>query len=162
MAKRKTIGKKSRGISVKVVLEKAAAKERAAQHLYTGLAKEIEDASARGLLVDLAAEEKRHARMLTDVARSKNLAGQRLTGAVVDLHIAEFLKPVKLSALASFQEVLIYALKREVQSQAAYEAMAKAVSGARVKKLCRFLAGQERAHKTRLEHFYDDVIYREN
>ena len=53
-------------------------------------------------------------------------------------------------------------MKREVQAIAAYTAMAAAVRSPRVAKLCRFLAGQEKAHKRRLERFYDDVIYREN
>ncbi len=155
-------GKRKAGISAKTVLQKAAAKERAAHKLYSDLARSTDDAVARGLLKDLAAEEKRHVKMVSDVARGKKTAAEKITGVAADLHITEYLKPAKLSARASFQEVLIYAMKREAQAIAAYSAMAAAVRNPRVRKLCRFLAGQEKAHKLRLERFYDDVIYREN
>jgi rubrerythrin len=158
----KSKGRKRGGFSVKAVLRKAAAKERAAHRLYSSLAKNIDDASARGLLKDLAAEEKRHIKMVSDVAKGKKSIDEKITGAAADLHITEFLKPTTLSKRASFQEVLIYAMRREMQAIAAYTAMAAAVKNARIKKMCRFLAGQEKAHKLRLERFYDDVIYREN
>jgi len=161
MARHKT-RRKPKGLSVKAVLRKAAAKERAAHKLYTRAMGMVEDASARGLLKDLAAEEKRHVKLLSDAAKGQRLADEKVGGAAADLHITEYLKPTRLSVKAGLQEVLIYAMKREAQSLAAYGAMARACSGARVKKLCRFLAGQERAHKLRLERFYDDVIYREN
>lgn len=165
MAKRKsTAGGKPvrKGLSVKAVLKKAAAKERAAFRMYTAAAREIEDAAARSLLKDVAAEEKRHIRLVSDMAKGKKLAHEKITGVAADLHIAEYLKPTKLSARASLQEVLIYAMKREAQALAAYTAMAKAVKNPRIKKLCRFLAVQEKSHKLRLERFYDDVVYREN
>jgi rubrerythrin len=162
MSAKKIRARRRQGISVKAVLQKAAAKERAAHRLYSKLAGTIDDAAARGLLKDLAAEEKRHIKMVSDVAKGKKNVNEKITGVAADLHITEFLKPTTLSTRASFQEVLIYAMKREVQAIAAYSAMARAVKSPRVKKLCRFLATQEKAHKLRLERFYDDVIYREN
>ncbi len=155
-------GRKRKGFTVQEVLEKAAAKERAAHKLYGDLARSIDDAAARGLLKDLAAEEKRHIKMVADVAKGKKKINEQITGVAADLHITEYLKPAKLSVKASFQEVLIYAMKREVQAISAYTAMANAVKSPRIKKMCRFLATQEKAHKLRLERFYDDVIYREN
>jgi rubrerythrin len=162
MASKSTTGRKKRGFTVNEVLKKAAAKERAAHKLYSTLAASIDDASARGLLRDLAAEEKRHIKMVSDLAKGKKKINEKITGVAADLHITEFLKPARLSARASFQQVLIYAMKREAQAIAAYTAMANAVKSAGVKKMCRFLATQEKAHKLRLERFYDDVIYREN
>jgi rubrerythrin len=154
--------RKRPGFTVKQVLEKAVAKESAAHRLYGDLARRVEDAAARGLLMDLAAEEKRHVRMVRDVSRGRKKFEGRITGVAADLHISEYLRPVRLSPRASFQQVLIYAMKREAQAAAAYTAMAGAVSNPEVKGLCRFLAGQEQAHKVRLERFYDDVVYREN
>ncbi len=169
MAKRKSTRKSAkrkkparRGLSVKTVLQKAAAKERGAYRLYSGFAKTTDDAAARALLKDLAVEEKRHIKLVSDAARGRKSAGEKITGIAADLHITEYLKPTKLSARASFQEVLIYAMKREAQAIEAYAAMARAVKNPRIRKLCRFLAVQEKAHKLRLERFYDDVIYREN
>ncbi len=165
MAKRKSTARKKparKGLSVKMVLRKAAAKERGAYKLYSSFAKKTEDATARALLKDLAAEEKRHIKLVSDVAKGKKFIHEKITGIAADLHIAEYLKSTVLSARASFQEVLIYAMKRELQAIEAYTAMARAVKNPRIKKLCRFLAVQEKAHKLRLERFYDDVIYREN
>jgi len=155
-------GRKKKGFTVQEVLKRAAAKERAAHKLYSDLSGKIDDAAARGLLKDLAAEEKRHVKMVSDVAGGRKKINEKITGVAADLHITEYLKPAKLSARASFQEVLIYAMKREVQAISAYTAMANAVKSPQIKKMCRFLATQEKAHKLRLERFYDDVIYREN
>jgi rubrerythrin len=151
------------GISLRSVLQRAAAKERAAHRLYAGFAARVDDASARGLLLDLAREEQRHVRIMSGLAKGRRkLPDEKVSGVAADLHITEYLRPVSLSPKASFQQVLIYAMKREGQALEAYRAMAEAVSDPRVRKACRFLAGQERAHKLRLERFYDDVVYREN
>ena len=102
--KRKGGRKTGKGLSVRSVLRTALQKEKAAARLYGELAGSIDDASARGLLTDLAAEEKRHVRLVSEITKGRKVPDEKIGGAAADLHIAEFLKPAKLSKRASFQE----------------------------------------------------------
>jgi rubrerythrin len=158
----KAPGRQRPGFALSKVLAAAAHKERAAWKMYTDLAERIEDAGARGLLKDLAAEEKRHLALVSRLAKTGRAGSVRITGVAADLHITEYLNPVRLSPRSSFQEVLIHAMKRELEAVEAYAALAHAITDAGLRRTCLFLAGQERAHKLKLERFYDDVIYREN
>ncbi len=156
------VGTKRPKREIRNLLKNAARKEKEAQRLYARFAKQVDDPSAQALLLELSKEEAGHASLLTKAAAGASRIPDTVSGIIVDLHIAEFLKMVKLNPKSSLQDVLIYALKRELQAAEAYSALARSSRSVKLRKLCQFLAREEKKHKVRLERLYDEIIYREN
>ncbi len=146
--------------SVRKVIADAIKKEHEARKLYLSAKRKAGDPAAKRLLDSLARQEARHAAVLRGKRVSQFLASD--PPAIQDLRITEFLVPTKLTPQSSFQEVLIYAMKREESSFWLYHALSEAASNKRTRNLFRRLAEDERLHRNRLEKLYDDVIYRED
>ena len=147
-------------VSVKELIEDAVRKEDEARAFYLGLKETARDPAARRLLSDLAAQEARHAEILRGGDVSAFVKSK--PPAIQDLRITEFLAPKKLTPDASFQEVLIHAMKREDASFWAYQALAESAREEAVRRLFRRLAEEERGHRNKLEKLYDDVIFAED
>jgi len=147
-------------VSISRVITDAVRKEDAAKLFYEKAAAAAEEPGARELLLRLAREEARHAELLRGKGVAEFLAAN--PPATNDLRISEFLESRKVGAKASFQDVLIYAIKREDKSFRAYQALAESTSDEAARKLFRRLAQEERKHRNSLEELYDDVIFAEN
>ena len=142
------------------VIRDAIRKEHQARSLYLKARKLAQDPATRTLLDSLAGEEASHAALLRGKGLKEFLASK--PPPIQDLRITEFLVPRKLSAQAMFQDVLIYAMKREAASFWAYQALAEAAEDGPARRLFRRLAQEERLHRNRLERVYDDVIFAED
>lgn len=147
-------------VSIDRVVADAVRKEESAEKFYAKAAAEAEEPGARELLARLAREEARHAELLRGKGVQEFLASN--PPATNDLRIAEFLEKRKVGTRASYQDVLIFAIKRENSSYRAYQALAEASSDEPVRKLFRRLAQEERTHRNKLEELYDDAIFVEN
>ena len=147
-------------VALAKVIKDAIRKEHQARDLYIKARKFAEDPATRTLLDSLAAEETGHAALLSGKGLTAFLASK--PPPIEDLRITEFLVPRKLSAHAAFQDVLIYAMKREAASFWAYQALAEATGDGPTRRLFRRLAQEERLHRNRLERVYDDVIFAED
>jgi rubrerythrin len=142
------------------VIRDAVKKEHQARSLYLKASKLAQDPATRTLLDSLAGEEASHAALLRGKGLKAFVASK--PPPIQDLRITEFLVPRKLSAHAMFQDVLIYAMKREAASFWAYQALAEAAEDGPTRRLFRRLAQEERLHRNRLERVYDDVIFAED
>ena len=142
------------------VIRSAIRKEQQARNLYLKARKLAQDPASRTLLDSLAGEETSHVALLRGKGLKTFLASR--PAPIQDLRITEFLVPRKLSAHATFQDVLIYAMKREAASLWAYQALAEAAEDGPTRRLFRRLAQEERLHRNRLERVYDDVIFAED
>jgi rubrerythrin len=142
------------------VIRSAIRKEQQARNLYLKARKLAQDPASRTLLDSLAGEETSHVALLRGKGLKTFLASR--PAPIQDLRITEFLVPRKLSAHATFQDVLIYAMKREAASLWAYQALAEAAEDGPTRRLFRRLAQEERVHRNRLERVYDDVIFAED
>ena len=142
------------------VIRSAIRKEQQARNLYLKARKLAQDPASRTLLDSLAGEETSHVALLRGKGLKTFLASR--PAPIQDLRITEFLVPRKLSAHATFQDVLIYAMKREAASFWAYQALAEAAEDGPTRRLFRRLAQEERLHRNRLERVYDDVIFAED
>ena len=131
-----------------------------ARALYIKARKLAQDPVTKTLLDSLAGEEASHAALLSGKSLKTFLASK--PPSIQDLRITEFLVPRKLSAQATFQDVLIYAMKREAASFWMYQALAEATEDGPARRLFRRLAQEERLHRNRLERVYDDVIFAED
>jgi len=142
------------------ILAEAIRQEREAHRLYESLSADVQDASAKALLQALADDEKRHEERLSELS-ADDFIHQKIP-SVGDLRISDFLASQELSPDASFQQVLIFAAKKEDSSWKGYQTLADQSKDPPTKQLFEHLAAEEKSHKNRLEKLYDDVIYRED
>ncbi len=138
----------------------AVEKEIAAAEGYARIAGLATTPGLRELAEDLRGQEIGHKRLL------ENLPPDAFRGpgpsAVPDLHVVDRLAPEALSGEMALQDLLIFAAKKEAQSVALYEALGRAAGSVEAESLFRFLAGQEREHKLRVEAAYESHILPEN
>jgi len=142
------------------ILTEAIRGEREACALYTDLAGKARDAAAKALLEGLAADESRHERQLSALSADEML--DRKIPEIGDLRISDFLEEQKITPDSSFQQVLIFAAKKENSSWRTYRSLAGQAEDERTRQLFERLAAEEMGHKARLEQLYDELIYRED
>ena len=146
--------------SLSEIIEYAISKEREAQATYSEVAEKARHPSSRTMLAEMAEAEEAHEKALRDLDVSK--LPEMPAEKTEDLRIAEFLKEVELKPDSDFQEIIIYAIKREEVARDFYDALAKDCENPDAKKLFELLAEQELGHKRKLETIYDDEVLREN
>jgi rubrerythrin len=143
------------------LLDTAIYKEVASEAFYTALKEKTGEPGAGVLMQELAEEEKKHVRWLTDF-KDKGLKTGWHRHVAGELKIGEYLTaPDKLEG-AGLQDTLIFAIKREQQSIDFYSRMTGLLGTRSAKSLCRKLANEELRHKIRLEVLYDDLFLKEN
>jgi rubrerythrin len=114
----------------------------------------------RDLLLELKGEEENHRRLLENLTA----AGLEATAAppLDDMGLTDAL-PVELPAPdMTLQELLIFAARKEKKAEELYTGLARSPEVAAGRKVFEFLAGQERAHKLRLEAEYEKHILSED
>jgi rubrerythrin len=126
-------------------------------HMMAGLAK---TPGLRELLLDLEKEEQHH----RDLLEGLPAGGKKVksTGPVVDLGLSDALDDEPLTPDMSFQDLLIFAAKKEKKAIDLYAALAGSAAARSHRKLFEFLAGQERLHKLKLEAEYEKHILPDN
>jgi rubrerythrin len=116
--------------------------------------------SSKLLLADLKKEEENHKRMLLDLNRT-DVASLRIP-KVADLKISDYLVAEPLQPEMSFQDLLIFAAKKEQKSVDLYTVLLDRVSSPEQKKLFEFLSMQEKTHKIKLESEYEKRVLQED
>jgi len=81
---------------------------------------------------------------------------------VPDLKISDYLVDETLSADMTFQELLIFAARKEQKAAELYERLAAMAPGGKERKVFEFLSGQEKSHKLKLETEYEKQVMWEN
>jgi rubrerythrin len=142
--------------SLKAVLDFAILREEEAASNYEKLCGIASDQSAKKLLEDLWHEEQNHKRILQGLTR----AGVRASAAkdVKDLKISDYLIEEPLTPEMNFQDLLIFAAKKEKKAVDLYADLAKKALTKEQKSLFDYLAKQEKAHKLRLELEYEKHV----
>lgn len=114
----------------------------------------------RELCLSLRQEEESHRRLLEGL--TKVAIAKLAPSYVPDLHIVDNLADEKLSDDMSLQELLIFAARKEGRAVELYESLARMAEASGQERIFRFLAGQERDHKLKLEAEYEKQILPEN
>lgn len=142
------------------VLEFAIQREIEAAASYGRLAERSRQETARGLLLDLQREEKKHEELL------RGLAAGRLVPLfhreVPDLKISDYTVEEPVDAESGLQDLLILAAKKEAKAAALYSELRSRVTDPEHRRLFDFLVQEEREHKLRLEKEYERHILEEN
>lgn len=138
------------------VIRFAIKREEEAAKGYGELQKIAQEEAAKKLLQDLEEEEKNHKKILQGLTKVKMEASA--TEDVNDLKISDYLVEEPLSPEMNFQDLLIFAAKKEKKAAGLYQDLAKKSKKKEQKKLFEFLAKQEKTHKLRLELEYEKHV----
>jgi rubrerythrin len=142
------------------ILDFAIKGEQEAVDFYTQLAGQSKSPAIKKVFMEYAEEEMRHKAKLVGIkeGNSFQMSGARLK----DLKISDYLVDVKPSSKMSYEEALIFAMKKEKKAFMLYMKLADEANDPELKKVYQSLAEEESKHKLSFELEYDNYILREN
>jgi rubrerythrin len=141
------------------IIHFAIKREEDAIRSYGEMAEKTRMPGLKKLLTDLQSEEKNHKKMLENINQEK-LNSYKLK-SVPDLKITDHLLEEKMEPDMNFQELLIYAAKKEQKAADLYSEMASQTEDEDLKKMFEFMVQQEKSHKLKLEKEYEDHVLEE-
>jgi rubrerythrin len=151
-------------MTVEGILREAIQGEVESYELYTRASEMVHADHIKGLLRDLAQEELGHKvsleRMLADPGQLRWQVGALTAAPIEDYKIGDHLVDRPLAADSTFQDVCIFASKKEQQSYQLYQDLAAQSSG-EVRNLLEAMAKDELRHKNLVESWYEEVVYQE-
>lgn len=131
--------------------------------LYTSAQDRVVNPGSKEFLKELVVEEVRHKNNILNAMEDPEKVEEigSFDTKIQDLKIVDMLEATSLSPEADYQEILIYAAKREKDTHDLYMELAKKYRGKQIGRMFARLAQEELKHKYRLETEYDDVILKE-
>lgn len=142
--------------SFKDVIEFAIEREEEAYQGYGDMSEKAEAPGIKELLLELQAEEKKHKELLQNIT-SENI-NKLDSKKTLDLKISDYLVEEPATPDMTFQDLLIFAAKKEQKAVELYSRMIEEASEEELKKMFKFLVEQEKAHKYKLEVKYEEMI----
>jgi rubrerythrin len=142
------------------VIDFAIKNEIEANKMYMELANTTTISGMKEVFEGFAKEEAGHKAKL-EAIKSGNFA-LPLDTNVQDLRIGDFLVDVEPEPDMSYQEVLVFAMKKEKEAFKLYTTLANFTDDANLKETFFALAQEEANHKLRFEIEYDDNILTDN
>jgi rubrerythrin len=141
-------------------LKLALSMEEESIKLYTSAQNRVVNPGSMELLKELVKEEEKHKSNILEAMRDQEKVKDigSYEAKIQNLKIVDYLKDVSLSPDAGYQEILIYAGKREKATHDFYMELARRYSNEEIGRMFAKLAHEELKHKYRLEQEYDDVI----
>jgi rubrerythrin len=151
-------------MTVEEILQEAIQGEVESYELYSGAVALVRTAHIQDLLRELAQEELGHKaaleKMLARPGQIKWQVEKLRTAPIVDYQIGDHLVARPLGPDSTFQDVCIFASKKEQQSYELYHSMA-AQSAGEIRDLLEAMAKDELRHKNLVEGWYEEVVYQE-
>ena len=142
------------------VIEFAINKEQEAVDLYSDMAARTQSPAGKVMFRELADMERGHKTKLQKLDR-KFFSGHSMTPPQ-DLKISDYLVDVELKPDSTYQDILLFAAKRERAAFDLYSDLAGLYASVpEIKQIFEVLALEEASHKLRLEREYDDNVYKE-
>ena len=136
-------------------------KEQEAVEMYSDLAARAQSPSGKILFKELADMERGHKTKLEKLDMGY-FSSQDLKQPE-DLKIADYLVDVELTPEATYQDIVLFAAKREKAAFDLYTDLARIYTTIpAIKKIFDVLAQEEAYHKLKLEREYDEVVYKED
>jgi rubrerythrin len=149
--------------TIESILTRAIALEEDAYNLYANAASAAKSDPIRDRLEELAQIELMHKTKLQEVMAGNVRWAIRRSKAepVTDLRLSDHLVSGSLDPDADFQDVLLFAARRERAAYDFYVAMGELVAEPLHKSLFEMLATEELRHKNLLEKTYEEVVYQD-
>jgi len=112
------------------------------------------------LLQELQEEERNHKKLLQGLSEGEIKSYQ--PAKVLDLKISDYLEEEPLDSDMDFQQLLIFAAKKEQGAVELYSNLAKNAESEELRKFFEFLIEQEKSHKLKLETEYEKHVLAED
>ena len=144
----------------KDVINFAIKREEEAIHGYGSMIDLAKTPGIKRLLQELQEEERNHKKLLQELTEGKVEFYEPTN--FIDLKISDYLEEEPLDADIDFQQLLIFAAKKEQKAVELYSDLAKKSKAEELRKLFEFLVEQEKSHKLKLETEYDKHVLRED
>ncbi len=145
--------------TVGAILKKAAKKKNESFLLYKNAANCVKDAHSKAVLNKFAEDELRHEQAIKDF----NINGLKKQKIEIEetsrQWISGYLNGRSLRDYSDFEDVLLYAVKREKIAFEFYSNMSRLINNPDLDKLFTWLAQEESKHKEDVEAFFWDAIY---
>jgi rubrerythrin len=138
------------------ILNFAISREKEAIAAYGTMSELTKSPGLKELLLELQEEEKKHKSLLEGITDQKIVLFK--IKEVPDLKISDYLTGETPSEDMNFQDLLIFAAKKEKEAVDLYSNLEANAEDAELKKLFQFLIQQEKAHKLKLEKEYDEHV----
>lgn len=138
------------------ILKLAISKEEAAISVYGKMSESTKIPGLKQLMLELQEEERNHKKLLEGITDQKIKAFE--IKEIPDLKITDYLVEEAPSENMTFQDLLIFAAKKEQEAVDLYTNLESNAEDADLKKLFQFLIQQEKTHKLRLEKEYDEHV----
>ncbi|MBN1273797.1 MAG: ferritin family protein [Candidatus Aminicenantes bacterium] len=138
------------------VVQFAIGREEKAIQAYGKLMNVARTPGIKKLLQELQDEEKNHKKLLQDLGEKKFDPGD--IQEVADMKITDYVEDVEPGEDMNFQELLIFAAKKEQKAVELYSGLAERVKSEELIKTFNFLVQQEKTHKLKLEEEYEKHV----
>jgi rubrerythrin len=112
---------------------------------------------------EMAEQERGHRIKLENIAAGNVRWAIRRsrTERVTDLRLSDHLEGGSLDPNADYQDILLFAAKREKAAHEFYKAMTEMLDDPLIQNVFEMLAAEEMKHKNRLEKIYEEVVYQD-
>lgn len=144
--------------SIDEILVFAIDKEKEAVAFYTDLSKKQTADALTLTFRELAQEEARHVKLLTNISKNTSAIKAYELEKVPNLKISDYLVEMEYSENMVMQDILILAMKREEMAVKLYSQLALGSTDDESVKLFKLLAQEEAKHKLTFEKIYDDDL----
>lgn len=142
------------------IIKFAISREEAAIKAYGDMSKSAKTPGLVELLLELQGEERHHKKLLQDITTDQIASFKK--EKVIDLKISDYLTKEPPSEDMTFQDLLIFAAKKEQEAVELYTTLAKSSENQELKQLFDFLITQEKNHKLKLEKEYEKRVLEED
>jgi rubrerythrin len=144
--------------SIDEILGFAIDKEKEAVTFYSELSKKESIADLAKTFKELAQEEAKHVKLLTNISKNRNVIDSYELKKVTDLKISDYLVEKEYSEGMPMQDILVLAMKREEMAVKLYTNLAMCSADDEFIKLFKLLAQEETKHKLTFETLYDNDL----
>jgi rubrerythrin len=153
---------REKGWTLKSALDRAILMEEQSNALYSSAIKKALSPGSKTLLGNLANDELQHKSKLERIKQTGSIEQLGFKAkAVIDLQILDQVEDVRLSEDVTYQEILVFAGKREKESHDYYAEFSTRLEGTPAGDIFRRLAEEEMDHKNKIEKEYESVVMKE-
>lgn len=142
-------------------LNRAIEMEKQSYSLYVGAQEIATYPESKQMLKELAEDEKRHRERLEKAKNSGEISQLGALQKVTDLGILNHVSESSLSQESTYQDILIFAGKREKETHDYYSEMASRLHNTATGGLFERLAQEELGHKAKIEREYERIVLKE-
>lgn len=146
--------------SLEEIIDFAIEREKEAEEFYVDAAAEESMSGSIEMLKELAEEEHKHVRMLTELKNKgvvRTLDRYKLKW-IPDMKRSNYVAEIQFKKGMAYNEILRVAIKREEKALALYNELLEKTENAEAQKLFKVLCQEEAKHKLMFETMYDDYM----